>query len=82
MLTPTAVVIGSGVGGLAAAIRLRKKGYAVTVLERLEQPGGRACVIRDGGYTFDMGPTIITAPSLESPRAARAAATGCHWRWG
>ncbi|MEY2777241.1 MAG: hypothetical protein RLY30_1339 [Pseudomonadota bacterium] len=64
MRIPTAVVIGSGVGGLAAAIRLRKKGYAVTVLERLEQPGGRACVIQDGGYTFDMGPTIITAPFL------------------
>lgn len=64
MRLPTAVVIGSGLGGLAAAIRLRKKGYAVTVLERLEQPGGRACVIRDGGYTFDMGPTIITAPFL------------------
>lgn len=64
MKTPAAVVIGSGVGGLAAAIRLRKKGYSVTVLERLEQPGGRACVIRDGGYSFDMGPTIITAPFL------------------
>jgi len=64
MRIPTAVVIGSGVGGLAAAIRLRKKGYAVTVLERLDQPGGRASVFQQGGYTFDMGPTIITAPFL------------------
>jgi phytoene desaturase len=64
MKAPTAVVIGSGVGGLAAAIRLRQKGYCVKVLERLEQPGGRASVIQSNGYTFDMGPTIITAPFL------------------
>lgn len=59
-----AVVIGSGFGGLAAAIRLRRKGYRVTVLEALDQPGGRARVFRRGGFTFDAGPTVITAPHL------------------
>ena len=59
-----AIVIGSGFGGLAAAIRLGAKGYRVTVLERLDQPGGRAAVFRQDGFTFDAGPTIVTAPFL------------------
>jgi len=59
-----AVVIGSGFGGLAAAVRLRARGYRVTVLEARDQPGGRAGVFRTGGYTFDAGPTVITAPWL------------------
>jgi phytoene desaturase len=59
-----AVVIGSGFGGLAAAVRLRRRGYEVTVLEALDQPGGRARVFRRGGYSFDAGPTVITAPYL------------------
>ena len=59
-----AVVIGSGFGGLAAAVRLHAKGYAVTVLEALDQPGGRARVFRQDGFTFDAGPTVITAPFL------------------
>lgn len=59
-----AVVIGSGFGGLAAAIRLGARGYRVTVLERLDQPGGRAAVHRQDGFTFDAGPTIVTAPFL------------------
>ena len=61
---PAAVVIGSGFGGLAAAIRLGARGYAVTVLEKLDGPGGRAYVFRQDGFTFDAGPTIITAPFL------------------
>ena len=61
---PHAVVIGSGFGGLAAAVRLGARGYRVTVLEKLEAPGGRAGVFRDQGFTFDAGPTIITAPFL------------------
>ncbi|MFW5660487.1 MAG: phytoene desaturase family protein, partial [Oceanicaulis sp.] len=61
---PHAVVIGSGFGGLAAAVRLGARGYRVTVLEKLDQPGGRAYVFREGGYVFDAGPTIITAPFL------------------
>ncbi|MEL6751502.1 MAG: phytoene desaturase, partial [Pseudomonadota bacterium] len=55
-------VIGSGFGGLAAAVRLGARGYRVTVVEKLDQPGGRARVFKQDGYTFDAGPTIITAP--------------------
>ncbi|MEQ8967898.1 MAG: phytoene desaturase [Azospirillaceae bacterium] len=58
------MVIGSGFGGLAAAVRLGARGYRVTVLERLDAPGGRAYVHRQDGYTFDAGPTIVTAPFL------------------
>ncbi len=61
---PHAIVIGSGFGGLAAAVRLGAKGYRVTVLEKLDAPGGRAYVHRRGGYVFDAGPTIVTAPFL------------------
>lgn len=57
-----AVVIGSGFGGLAAAIRLAASGVETTILEKLPEPGGRAGVFRDAGYTFDAGPTVITAP--------------------
>jgi phytoene desaturase len=59
-----ALVIGSGFGGLAAAIRLSLKGYAVTVLEKLDGPGGRAYVWKQDGFSFDAGPTIITVPWL------------------
>ncbi len=61
---PHAVVIGSGFGGLAAAVRLGARGYRVTVLEKLDAPGGRAYVYRQDGFTFDAGPTIVTAPFL------------------
>lgn len=61
---PHAVVIGSGFGGLAAAVRLGAKGYRVTVLEKLDAPGGRAYVHAQDGFTFDAGPTIVTAPFL------------------
>ena len=61
---PHAIVIGSGFGGLAAAIRLACKGWRVQVLEKLDAPGGRAYVWRQDGFTFDAGPTIITAPFL------------------
>jgi phytoene desaturase len=61
---PHAVIIGSGFGGLAAAIRLGARGYRVTVLERRDQPGGRAYVYRQNGFVFDGGPTVITAPFL------------------
>lgn len=61
---PRAVVIGAGFGGLAAAIRMAVKGWQVTVLERLDAPGGRAYVHRQDGFTFDAGPTIVTAPFM------------------
>jgi hypothetical protein len=55
-------VIGSGFAGLSAAIRLQAEGHEVTILEKRDQPGGRAYVYRDQGFTFDAGPTVITAP--------------------
>ena len=58
------VVIGSGFGGLAAAIRLRAQGHELTVVEQRDQAGGRAYVYTQDGFTFDGGPTIITAPWL------------------
>ncbi len=61
---PHAVVIGAGFGGLAAAIRLGAKGWRVTLVDKLDAPGGRAYVFKQDGFTFDAGPTIITAPYL------------------
>lgn len=58
------IVIGSGFGGLSAAIRLQSQGYQVTILERRNQIGGRASVYKIDGFTFDAGPTVITAPFL------------------
>ena len=57
-----AVVIGSGFGGLAVAIRMQAAGITTTVVERRDRPGGRAYVYHDQGFTFDAGPTVITAP--------------------
>ncbi|MDD9972379.1 MAG: phytoene desaturase family protein [Candidatus Poribacteria bacterium] len=58
------VIIGSGFGGLAAAIRLQAKGMQVTLLEKNAKVGGHAYQLVKDGYTFDMGPSIITAPDL------------------
>jgi phytoene desaturase len=58
------VVIGSGFGGLSAALRLQAAGCAVTVLEQRPRPGGRAYELQLGPYKFDMGPSIVTAPAL------------------
>lgn len=55
-------MIGSGFGGLAAAVRLQALGFAVTVFEARDKPGGRAYVYEDRGFVFDAGPTVITAP--------------------
>ena len=59
-----AIVIGSGFAGLSAAASLAKKGYAVTVLEKNETPGGRARVFRQDGFTFDMGPSWYWMPEI------------------
>lgn len=61
---PHAIVIGAGFGGLAAAIRLGARGYRVTVLDKLDAPGGRGTAFRKDGFVFDAGPTIITVPWL------------------
>lgn len=55
-------VIGSGFGGLSVAIRLQAAGFQVRMFEKRDLPGGRAYVYRDNGFTFDAGPTVITAP--------------------
>ncbi len=53
------VIIGAGMGGLATALRLRKQGFDVTVLEKQARPGGRSNVIEDGGFRVDIGPTLL-----------------------
>jgi len=55
-------VIGSGIGGLAMGLRLQSLGFDTTIVEKLEAPGGRAYVRKSDGFTFDMGPTVITVP--------------------
>jgi len=59
-----AVVIGAGFGGLAAAMRLGARGYHVTVVDKLDVPGGRGSCIRQDGHRFDLGPTIVTVPQV------------------
>jgi len=59
-----AIVIGAGFGGIAAALRLRAKGYAVTLIDRCADLGGRAQVYEREGFRHDAGPTVITAPFL------------------
>jgi phytoene desaturase len=59
-----AIVIGAGFGGIAAALRLRAKGYDVTLMDRCANLGGRAQVFERDGFRHDAGPTVITAPFL------------------
>ena len=60
----TAVVMGAGFGGMASALRLRAKGYKVTLIDKTESLGGRAQVFKKEGFIYDAGPTVITAPFL------------------
>ncbi|WP_420393908.1 phytoene desaturase [Acuticoccus sp.] len=60
---PSAIVVGSGFGGLALAIRLQSAGFATTLVEARDRPGGRAYVYEQDGFTFDAGPTVITDPT-------------------
>ncbi|HEY4454082.1 MAG TPA: FAD-dependent oxidoreductase, partial [Pseudonocardiaceae bacterium] len=62
--TDNVVIVGAGLGGLSAALRLAAAGRKVTVLERESVPGGRAGILRLGGYQFDTGPTVLTMPDL------------------
>jgi len=61
---PHAAVIGAGLGGLSAAMRLGAKGYRVSVLDRLDMPGGRGSALWRDGHRFDLGPTIVTVPQV------------------
>ncbi len=79
MSRKSAIIIGSGIGGLALGIRLQSLGFNTTIYEKLDAPGGRAYVRKIDGFTFDMGPTVITVPhfieelfSLERDSAALA----------
>ena len=58
------IIVGSGFGGIAAALRLRSKGHEVTLIEKQDDLGGRARVFRKDGFIYDAGPTVITAPYL------------------
>ncbi|WP_369133197.1 phytoene desaturase family protein [Modestobacter sp. I12A-02662] len=62
--TDRVVVVGAGLAGLSAALRLRGAGREVTLVERGEGPGGRAGVVRRAGYTLDTGPSVFTAPEV------------------
>jgi phytoene desaturase len=62
--TDHVVVVGAGLGGLSAALRLAGAGRTVTVVEREDVPGGRAGMLEVGGYRFDTGPTVLTMPDL------------------
>ena len=64
MNSGTVLVIGAGFGGIAAALRMRAKGFDVTLVDRLKAIGGRAQVFERGGFRHDAGPTVITAPFL------------------
>jgi phytoene desaturase len=56
------IVIGAGVGGLAASVRLAAKGHRVTVLEKFERPVGKLNLLEDAGFRFDTGPSLVTLP--------------------
>ena len=63
-MTKKVIVVGSGFGGLASALRLRAKGYEVTLVEKHPDLGGRARVFKKDNFIYDGGPTVITAPYL------------------
>ena len=58
----TAVVIGAGIAGIAASIRMAKKGYQVAVYEANDYPGGKLSAFTLGKYRFDAGPSLFTMP--------------------
>ena len=66
-------VIGSGFGGLAAGIRLQAAGVRTVMYEARDRAGGRAYVYQDQGFTFDAGPTVITAPHSRNEKVVAAA---------
>jgi phytoene desaturase len=68
------VVIGAGLGGLAAAAHLIKAGHTVTIVERESIPGGRAGMITEAGFRLDNGPTVLTMPNLLADAFAAAGA--------
>jgi phytoene desaturase len=77
--TDHVVVVGAGLGGLSAALRLTGAGRRVTVLERESVPGGRAGVLTDSGYTFDTGPSVLTMPGLIAEALACVGESMIDW---
>jgi phytoene desaturase len=73
------IIIGAGVGGLSAAIRLAVKGHNVTVLERLPRVGGKLNLLLDGGYSFDTGPSLVTLPYVFEDLFAAAGEKLSDW---
>ena len=63
-MAESVIIIGSGFGGLGAAIRLAARGFDVQIFEKLDKPGGRGYTFRMDGFSFDAGPTVITAPFM------------------
>ena len=70
---PTAIIVGSGPGGLASALLLAHSGVKVTVLEKADAVGGRTRLFKKDGYTFDRGPTFFHYPE-ESKRSSKPSA--------
>lgn len=64
MKTPSVIVIGAGIGGIAAAAHLARRGVHVTVVEKNSRPGGRCDRFSRGGHHFDAGPTLLVMPLL------------------
>ena len=88
----TAIVIGAGIGGLATALRLHKQGFKVQVFEKNDYAGGKLHAIRQGGYRFDLGPSLFTLPHLiddlldlfpnsKVPFSYKTKQTACHYFW-
>jgi diapolycopene oxygenase len=61
---PHVAIVGAGLGGLAAACTLAARGYQVTIFDRNDWLGGKAAILKDSGFRFDMGPTILLMPSV------------------
>ena len=59
-----AVIIGAGIAGIATSLRLKKKGYAVSVYESNSYPGGKLTAFKQAGFRFDAGPSLFTMPNL------------------
>lgn len=77
--TDRVVVVGAGLAGLSAAMRLAGAGREVVVLEREDRPGGRAGRLEMGGYSFDTGPTVLTMPDLIEDAFAALGEDYRHW---
>jgi phytoene desaturase len=87
-----AIIIGSGIAGLATALRLRSKGYTVTVFEKNDYAGGKLHAIEQDGYRFDLGPSLFTLPqlvddlhalfpALDIPFTYKKKEIACHYFW-